>query len=776
MKLPDAVSKFGYTFKGWSTEKAGIDADKYRNQITKTDKQNFVFYAQWERNTYNIEYNLDFIRPTGDVAEFSIDCNGYTVTDINGNVKAMPDYPKTYTYGDSFNLPNKVTYPGYDGYVSSEIWFNKKTKEISVNNAQISTENGVISGYPDDMTRKTSVSPSTIGFANSDASTAFDYTDLHLYVKPIPNNYYLKFEKNTPKFNGNPIEDKYFTGNDMGNQLLVYDFASQINNCLFSYAGYTFVGWNTKPDGTGTAFSNKEEIINLTTTQNDVITLYAQWQKNTNTHVTIKYYQETFEDGVYPSNPYETINLYLTTDTEYSASNINGVNYVKDDKYAGFSLSKVTKQESNGSSTTITPNYIFRVLPDGSQVISVYYKRLSYNFTFKVNEPEMIKRATAMPTYYNSLISFSTNASPSSGTIVLKYNETITFNATYETKYRFKKYSGTDIGDFTGGASTTHQMPASNLTVTLYSELNQATVIFYANCGSNTPYSNWSSTVSDATKTKIYTYGLQYGSFPTPDIGRQCYEFLGWYTSRTGGTRITEKTVFDVNSSLTLYAHWHKYTSETNPGREHHSYVTERTKNPTCEGTGIDTHTCIYCGDSYTTPVSALGHNFAGACSQYSTASSGHWWKCTDCSAHGTGTRVNKNQVTNNYYSHSFEDETQDGVATCESGTTKSKKCSACSYKKQTGTVAALGHLKDNIGQCGTIHPHKYYNIAGHSCSNNWVTCMRHVYCGRNGTCNHDAKQKYCLYHGENRTGTNSCRKKCKYDGYGAKYTFSCHS
>jgi uncharacterized repeat protein (TIGR02543 family) len=45
----------------------------------------------------------------------------------------------------------------------------------------------------------------------------------------------------------------------------------------FTRSGYTFVGWNTKPDGTGISYSNEERVQNLTTENNKTIVLYAQW-------------------------------------------------------------------------------------------------------------------------------------------------------------------------------------------------------------------------------------------------------------------------------------------------------------------------------------------------------------------------------------------------------------------------------------------------------------------------------------------------------------------
>jgi uncharacterized repeat protein (TIGR02543 family) len=45
----------------------------------------------------------------------------------------------------------------------------------------------------------------------------------------------------------------------------------------FIRTGYTFAGWNTEPDGSGTAFTDQQVVYQLTDQPNVTITLYAQW-------------------------------------------------------------------------------------------------------------------------------------------------------------------------------------------------------------------------------------------------------------------------------------------------------------------------------------------------------------------------------------------------------------------------------------------------------------------------------------------------------------------
>ena len=69
------------------------------------------------------------------------------------------------------------------------------------------------------------------------------------------------------------------------------------------------------------------------------------------------------------------------------------------------------------------------------------------------------------------------------------------------------------------------------------------TVSFNANGG----------TVGTASKTA--TYGSKYYSLPYPT--RKGYSFDGWYTQKTGGTKVENDTTVTTAANHTLYAHWH---------------------------------------------------------------------------------------------------------------------------------------------------------------------------------------------------------------------------
>ena len=79
----------------------------------------------------------------------------------------------------------------------------------------------------------------------------------------------------TVQFNGNGS-----TSGSMSNQSFTYGTAQNLTANAFRRTGYTFAGWNTKADGSGTSYDDQKSVNNLTTTNGGTVTLYAQWTAN----------------------------------------------------------------------------------------------------------------------------------------------------------------------------------------------------------------------------------------------------------------------------------------------------------------------------------------------------------------------------------------------------------------------------------------------------------------------------------------------------------------
>ena len=57
-----------------------------------------------------------------------------------------------------------------------------------------------------------------------------------------------------------------------------------------------------------------------------------------------------------------------------------------------------------------------------------------------------------------------------------------------------------------------------------------------------------------STTTRIVTYGKSYGALPT--LTRLGYDFGGWYTAKTGGSKVTGSTTVSIYGAHKLYARW----------------------------------------------------------------------------------------------------------------------------------------------------------------------------------------------------------------------------
>ena len=72
----------------------------------------------------------------------------------------------------------------------------------------------------------------------------------------------------------------------MSNSSHTYDTAKNLTANAFTKTGYTFAGWNTKADGSGTNYADKASVKNLSAENQATVTLYAKWTPIT---YTVKY-------------------------------------------------------------------------------------------------------------------------------------------------------------------------------------------------------------------------------------------------------------------------------------------------------------------------------------------------------------------------------------------------------------------------------------------------------------------------------------------------------
>lgn len=91
--------------------------------------------------------------------------------------------------------------------------------------------------------------------------------DTYLYAEWAPNTYKITYNSNGGS-------------GSMNSSVHTYDISQSLTDCAFSKEGYTFAGWSTSSNG-NVEYSNRESIINLTSTNDGTVILYAVWEKST---------------------------------------------------------------------------------------------------------------------------------------------------------------------------------------------------------------------------------------------------------------------------------------------------------------------------------------------------------------------------------------------------------------------------------------------------------------------------------------------------------------
>ncbi len=154
------------------------------------------------------------------------------------------------------------------------------------------------------------------------------------------------------------------TMNDL--TLSVDDNPQPLTQNAFTKTGYMFVGWNTAADGSGTTYKDEEEVQNLTSLPNDVITLYAQWMRVLYSNAGLYEFDGTvntfIDTGV---NLYDQTNLNKDFEIRFTVNEIGATN-----DYANQATILSVKDESNPK----WPGFNLRFPTSGNSPIQVNYK------------------------------------------------------------------------------------------------------------------------------------------------------------------------------------------------------------------------------------------------------------------------------------------------------------------------------------------------------------------------------------------------------------------
>ena len=290
-----APEKTGYTFAGWKVTSAegnwelGVVVDE---GVTATGMYgNVTLTAQWTVNEYTITFDTD-----GGTAVAPITQDFGTAI----NEPAAPT-KEGYTFAGWENLP--ATMPA-DNITVTAIWtVNEYVVEYNANGGEGNVDSQTFKSTDTVTLRDNAFTKKGyhfIGWAQtSDGEVMYEgaasglpaFTQaagetITLYAVWEANTYTVTFDKNAVN-----------ATSSMDAQGFTYNEAQNLNANAFVNEGYTFVKWNTAPDGSGTSYNDKARIVNLTDAQNGNVTLYAIWEINTYT-VTFKFFNSVGEEVI----------------------------------------------------------------------------------------------------------------------------------------------------------------------------------------------------------------------------------------------------------------------------------------------------------------------------------------------------------------------------------------------------------------------------------------------------------------------------------------------
>ena len=277
----------GYTFGGWYIND-GLTGDAVTT-ITTGAYGAKQFWAKWTANTYTVAFDKNNNDATGtmdnqnftyDEAAKALAANafertGYTFsgwnTETDGSGNAYTNQQKvqnltteqdaTVTLYAQWTLtPYAITYHVNDGTMPGTYptTYNIESADITL---PTPTRDGYTFGgwYINDGLTGDAVTTITTGA----------YGAKQFWAKWTAITYTVAFDKNGG------------SGDAMDNQDFTYDAYQNLTaNTYTAPTNNIFGGWNTKADGSGISFDDKEWVGNLTTENGATVTLYAQWKKN----------------------------------------------------------------------------------------------------------------------------------------------------------------------------------------------------------------------------------------------------------------------------------------------------------------------------------------------------------------------------------------------------------------------------------------------------------------------------------------------------------------
>ena len=287
-KQIDNPEKTGYTFVNWSV--VGVSSSISGNIFTM-GSEDAVIIANYNSNVYTITLDNKGADESGTTSVYekyndgiysSIDCQN-KITNITVPSKigyTFKGYYESETSTSPIINSSGVIQMSTTKYLANTTLIAKW--EVNTYTLTVNTNNGEASktynlSYKE---TKTIPNPEKEGYTftgwtlNGQGSTfnqsvfTMGYEDATLSAEYTVNTYQVKYDGNGA------------TGT-MPNSTYTYGVSYNLTSNTYQKTGYTFVGWNTDKTKTEALYLDGASVKNLTSVNNNVVTLYAIWKVNT---------------------------------------------------------------------------------------------------------------------------------------------------------------------------------------------------------------------------------------------------------------------------------------------------------------------------------------------------------------------------------------------------------------------------------------------------------------------------------------------------------------
>ncbi len=545
-------TRAGYKFEGWYGGKNLLSVSgRTVAQLSSGGMNTEIRQFEFDKYYLGLAYN-NYYRKTS-ITDYSISNNTIVQTNASGStgygiglpVKVKPN--TTYVVSANCELA-QAQYTSSGEYITGGVTSKFTTAEncgivvIITYNAGGQTKQFTNMQLEEGETT-TSYTPYVYtdadGKITSDSIVKTHYNHT-VYAKWTPITYSVKY-------NGNGATAGGSTAEIIDTRTWTYDVEQNLWPCYFTKTNSKFLGWSKTIDATAAEYNTTNPVKNLTTTNLEVVVLYAVWAENT--YVANVYVEKTSGDGF---DAPQLHNIAATAgrvihggNIAAEASKITGVaveNGIKFD-YAKFGSKKI----GNINATPVS-GVTFET--------NKYYSKIGEDYFLLANEPT----DWANQTYYTISNNDSTECfvvvsdSTTIDFYFIRLEYKLTLNAgeqtvitidTTVTAYEKDKYY--TLNQTTGEYNLISSKPQDWGT-----EGFNVYIIIVPTFAAETGWTK----VSNQAIWREYNYGLIYGQLPQPS--KAGYEFKGWSTNAAAteaDASITADTTMGT-SDVTLYAVW----------------------------------------------------------------------------------------------------------------------------------------------------------------------------------------------------------------------------